>query len=203
MRVCSGLEPQPNTGLAAGRRPADTRDVHARAFPFARRAAGVPSLPGRCASSGAVPRPFPAPRPARSNLQAWPMEAHSRLPTEHWSQTPSSFRGAPIATAAVTRTVSTAAASSGTCSRAKGSPCRAPWPRSSIPEPVRPDALRPGDLVFFHTGSGPASHVGMVVGHRLVRACPELAWRRAHGAPVRAVLGRAVTWARGGSPRAG
>jgi len=30
--------------------------------------------------------------------------------------------------------------------------------------PVRPDALRPGDLVFFDTGVSPASHVGVVVG---------------------------------------
>jgi cell wall-associated NlpC family hydrolase len=32
-----------------------------------------------------------------------------------------------------------------------------------IGAPVRPDGLRPGDLVFFDTGSRPASHVGVVV----------------------------------------
>ena len=38
--------------------------------------------------------------------------------------------------------------------------------------PVRPAALRPGDLVFFRTGSSPASHVGMVVGTDLFVHAP-------------------------------
>src|SRR5204862_604496 len=37
---------------------------------------------------------------------------------------------------------------------------------------VRPDALRPGDLVFFDTGVRPASHVGVVVGTDLFVHAP-------------------------------
>jgi cell wall-associated NlpC family hydrolase len=38
--------------------------------------------------------------------------------------------------------------------------------------PVRPDALQPGDLVFFDTGGRPASHVGVVVGSDLFVHAP-------------------------------
>jgi cell wall-associated NlpC family hydrolase len=38
--------------------------------------------------------------------------------------------------------------------------------------PVEPDALQPGDLVFFDTGGRPASHVGVVVGADLFVHAP-------------------------------
>jgi len=129
---------------------------------------------GACASSGAVPRPFPSPGPA-------PSEA----PTAD-----SDARGTASANTAL---VSDALELQGVPYRNGGSDrdgfdCSGfVWyvfarqgisvPRTVASQfragaPVRPNALRPGDLVFFDTGGSPASHVGVVVGADLFVHAP-------------------------------
>ena len=73
--------------------------------------------------------------------------------------------------------------------------CRAPWRSSSGPAaPCVRTTLQPGDLVFFDTGGGPASHVGVVVERGRVRARPELARRGARRASVGALLVQPFRW---------
>ena len=74
------------------------------------------------------------------------------------------LRGVPYRTAAATPAVSTAAASCSRCSRGTASPCPATcggstrWATESTT-----DEVRPGDLLFFDTGSDGASHVGIAL----------------------------------------
>lgn len=128
---------------------------------------------GACASSRAVPRPFPAPRTTGV-------------------KSPGVANGSALA-AANRALVADALQLQGVRYRDGGSDpggfdCSGfvwyVFSRQGIAVPrtvasqfqtgarVRPDALRPGDLVFFHTGSSPASHVGMVVGTDLFVHAP-------------------------------
>jgi cell wall-associated NlpC family hydrolase len=116
-----------------------------------------------CASSGAVPAPFPGagtPRaPEASTARPAPPEAESV------AETALSLRGSPYRNGG---------------SSPSGFDCSGfIWyvfavhgvtvPRTVVEQyrtglGVRTDQLRAGDLVFFDTGSSPASHVGVVVG---------------------------------------
>lgn len=144
-----------------------TRPVMARLLLTALAAAALSA----CASTGAVPRPFPLPGGA---------------PTTGGKPTPSSPRGAPGTASADGYSISSTALS------LRGAPYRnggdnpagfdcsglvkyvfeqhgVAMPRQAreqfqIGQPVKPSALEPGDLVFFTTVAPGASHVGILVG---------------------------------------
>jgi cell wall-associated NlpC family hydrolase len=119
-----------------------------------------------CASSGAVPRPFPVPG-----------EPSSRTPPPALPgvATPAGDAGGVVGTALALRGVPYLNGGSDP----SGFDCSGfVWyvfahqgiavPRTvgaqfQAGRPVRARDLQPGDLVFFETGSGPASHVGVVV----------------------------------------
>ena len=127
---------------------------------------------GACASSGAVPKPFPAPGPAASKgmppgatapamgstaLVAGALELQG-APYRNGGSDPDGFDCSGFVWyvfarqgIAVPRTVAS---------------------QFQAGAHVRPDALRPGDLVFFDTGVRPASHVGVVVGTDLFVHAP-------------------------------
>jgi cell wall-associated NlpC family hydrolase len=134
---------------------------------FALLAAGVLSA---CASSGATPRPFPSPHPAPARPAA------------------PSAPGAPVSVP----NVASGYAVAGTALALRGSPYRnggadptgfdcsgfvryvfgqhgLAVPRNvgelfRAGEQIPADALQPGDLVFFNTVGGGASHVGIAIG---------------------------------------
>jgi cell wall-associated NlpC family hydrolase len=117
-------------------------------------------LAGGCASSNAVPRPFPAPAPDAASRGT-----DARSPAgEALADTALSFQGTPYRNGGADPA---------------GFDCsgfveyvfarHGVWmPRTvreqfAVGRKVRSDDLRPGDLVFFDTGSSP-SHVGVMVG---------------------------------------
>jgi len=129
-----------------------------------------------CASSGAVPKPFPTPGPGRISTEP----PHAEPPP------PVTAGGAESAVAGALELRGVPYRNGG--SDPDGFDCSGfVWyvfarqgialPRTvaaqfQIGTPVRPDALQPGDLVFFDTGSRPASHVGMMVGADLFVHAP-------------------------------
>jgi cell wall-associated NlpC family hydrolase len=123
-----------------------------------------------CASSGAVPQPFPAPRgstpaPATPSPPAPPGAPGAHADGYALSSTALSFQGAPYRNGG---------------SAPDGFDCSGfvqyvfsvhglTVPRETreqfrIGRSVKPDDLAPGDLVFFSTTAPGASHVGIMVG---------------------------------------
>ena len=127
-----------------------------------------------CASTGATPRPFPTPGPRPGDTPAASLPNGGTSPTGtlplktggyEISGTALSLRGTPYRSGGVDR---------------KGFDCSGlVWyvfaqhglavPRTVAEQfhggsEVQPAELRPGDLVFFDTAGGGASHVGIVVG---------------------------------------
>jgi cell wall-associated NlpC family hydrolase len=118
----------------------------------------------RCASSGAVPHPFPAPGAPTHGAPAHPNAPSTSVEPRAVVDTALALRGAPYRNGG---------------SDPSGFDCSGfVWyvfgrhgiavPRTVAEQyragrPVRGDELQPGDLVFFETRSGPASHVGVVV----------------------------------------
>jgi peptidoglycan DL-endopeptidase LytE len=119
-----------------------------------------------CASTGAVPHPFPSPAaPARRAPAPLPVLAPGESESSGIVGTALALRGAPYRNGG---------------SDPSGFDCSGfVWyvfsqhgivvPRTVIEQfragqPVRGNQLQPGDLVFFETSGGPASHVGVVVG---------------------------------------
>jgi cell wall-associated NlpC family hydrolase len=121
----------------------------------------------RCASSGAVPGPFPAPNTPSHRAPPPLPEVAPVIPDEPGGVvgTALALRGAPYRNGG---------------SDPSGFDCSGfVWyvfsrhgivvPRTVVEQfragqPIRSTDIRPGDLVFFETGGGPASHVGVVVG---------------------------------------
>ncbi|MEO7274934.1 MAG: C40 family peptidase [Vicinamibacterales bacterium] len=127
-----------------------------------------------CASSGAVPRPFPTPGPA----------ATASSPAGNTDNRPTLAGEALVATALELQGVPYRNGGSDTdgfdCSglvwyvfaRQGLAVPRTVAAQFQLGTPVQPDALRPGDLVFFETAGSPASHVGVVVGADLFVHAP-------------------------------
>jgi cell wall-associated NlpC family hydrolase len=135
-----------------------------------------------CASSGAVPRPFPSPAaPPAASRSPSRAEAAAAPVTAEAASAPLAAEAAPLSSAVV----GTALALRGVPYRSGGSDpagfdCSGfVWyvfarngiaiPRTvaaqfQVGRPIRDSDLRAGDLVFFQTGGAPASHVGMVIG---------------------------------------
>jgi cell wall-associated NlpC family hydrolase len=121
------------------------------------------AISAACASTGAVPQPFPTPeahrRPA-PDVRPRPDEAAAGIVS-----TALALRGVPYRNGGSDRAgfdcsgfVWYVFAQHGvTVPRTVGGQYRAG-------RPVRSQDLRPGDLVFFETGGAPASHVGLLVG---------------------------------------
>jgi cell wall-associated NlpC family hydrolase len=133
-----------------------------------------------CASTGAVPQPFP--RPGGPPTAAVPRPAPPGVETPE----------APVGTSGLARPVATGYAIAGTALSLRGAPYRNGGSDPSgfdcsgfiwyvfsqhgirVPRTVgeqfregvdvSPDALEPGDLLFFSTDAPGASHVGMAIG---------------------------------------
>ena len=142
MIVYSGLDRQRAPACQSRRVLADTSDIRMlrHAIRFAASSWPAP-VPPACASSSAVPRPFPSPG-APSAPAPCPRSGLAPVPAElagswklRWL-----CAGHPIAMAAATRPGSTAAASSGTSSRGTGS--RVP---RTVAEQFRAGRSRPPD----------------------------------------------------------
>jgi cell wall-associated NlpC family hydrolase len=136
------------------------------------------TLAGGCASTGAVPRPFPTPV-ARATPPEAPPPASAPAPPARDADAPAPARGLDIAL------VETALALRGTPYRSGGSDpsgfdCSGftqyvfalygiPLPREVRDQfhsgtPVKTDELAAGDLLFFRTAAKGASHVGIAIG---------------------------------------
>jgi cell wall-associated NlpC family hydrolase len=132
-------------------------------------AAAALALTG-CASSGAVPQPFPAPRGSTPDPGTPAERGTPGAPTGHadgyaLSSTALSFQGAPYRNGGSTP---------------EGFDCSGfvhyvfglhgvTVPRETreqfrLGRSVKPDDLAPGDLVFFSTTAPGASHVGIMIG---------------------------------------
>jgi cell wall-associated NlpC family hydrolase len=142
---------------------------------------------GGCASTGAVPRPFPTPGP----------DATGKVPGTFPPKVPGTYPGAGVDSEKVAGTFSDPSAAvgyavAGTALSLRGSPYRNGgmdpsgfdcsgfiWyvfaqhgirvPRTVVEQfhngiDVAVDALEPGDLLFFSTEAPGASHVGMAIG---------------------------------------
>jgi cell wall-associated NlpC family hydrolase len=119
-----------------------------------------------CASTGAVPRPYPTPAGApRSPAPRAPVPAHARPSGYSVSGTALALRGSPYRPGG-------ADPSGFDCSgfvqyvfaqHAVALP-RAVGEQSRAGHAVAPDALAPGDLVFFSTTGPGATHVGIAIG---------------------------------------
>jgi hypothetical protein len=180
--VCSGRNRNVSSGLArfsrpgatprAGR-PADKTGVMVYRSTWVVRVAVVTALAGAggCASSGAVPQPFPTP---------------GRRPD------PPPAVAAPVDTAAAPRSVADGYSIAGTALGLRGVPyrnggsdpggfdcsgfiwyvfsqhgirvARTVGDQYRAGLEVSPDAIQAGDLLFFNTQGGGASHVGMAIG---------------------------------------
>ena len=129
-----------------------------------------------CASSGAVPRPFPgAPvvrrtPPARlRRAKSRRLPRPSRLPRPESRPRPSSpppraCAARRIATGAAVRRASTAADSRSTCSRTTAS--RFPATREAqfeVGDAITDEAIEAGDLLFFSTTDSGPSHVAIAI----------------------------------------
>jgi len=126
----------------------------------------VCAIAARCASSSAVPRPFPSPD-APSHRAPAPVPDPAPVPVEPGGvvETALALRGAPYRNGG-------SDPSGFDCSgfvwyvfgrHGIGVP-RTVAEQFRMGHAVREKDLQPGDLVFFETSGGPASHVGVVVG---------------------------------------
>jgi hypothetical protein len=166
MIVYSGLDRHRSPDLSVRRVLADTSDI-----PMARNGIRlliilVCASAARCASSTAVPRPFPSPDELSHHAPA-PVPELAPVPVEPGGvvETALALRGAPYRNGG---------------NDPSGFDCSGfvwyVFSRHGIGVPrtvaeqfrtgrsVREKDLQPGDLVFFETSGGPASHVGVVVG---------------------------------------
>jgi NlpC/P60 family len=166
MIVYSGLDRRRRPDLSVPRVVADTSDI-----PMARNGIRflillVCAINARCASSNAVPRPFPSPDAPAHHAPA-PVPDPVLVPVEPGGvvETALALRGAPYRNGG---------------SDPSGFDCSGfvwyVFSRHGIGVPrtvaeqfrtgsaVREKDLQPGDLVFFETSGGSASHVGVVVG---------------------------------------
>ncbi|HUE86968.1 MAG TPA: C40 family peptidase [Vicinamibacterales bacterium] len=124
-----------------------------------------------CASTGAVPRPFPLPGGAPTTPGAPPRTDAPRLPGPtafdgySISSTALSLRGAPYRNGGVDPAGFDCSGLVKYVFEQHG----VAMPREArrqfeVGRPVEPSSLEPGDLVFFTTVAPGASHVGILVG---------------------------------------
>lgn len=128
--------------------------------------AGAAAAAG-CASSGAIPQPFPGARPASAPAEAAPAPSAASSVAGGYAVagTALSLRGAPYRNGGADPSgfdcsgfVSYVFAQHGyAVPRSVGELYRAG-------RDVAPDAIQPGDLVFFDIAGGGPSHVGIAVG---------------------------------------
>ena len=165
MIVYSGLGRQCPADLSVRRVLADTSDIHMLRNGIRFLVILVCASAARCASSSAVPRPFPSPG-APSHHAPAPVPDLAPVPAEPGGvvETALALRGAPYRNGG-------SDPSGFDCSgfvwyvfsrRGIGVP-RTVAEQFRAGRSVREKDLQPGDLVFFETSGGPASHVGLLV----------------------------------------